>query len=533
VWLVILASAASLALLVLSHLSKTVSLEAGPDGRPHTPRLDEIQFTVYRPKFICPGEWYPLLAFAHLADRRPEAPGSEPGPIERVRVQAQQSLGMRAMAFRDTSVDALRAVPSRGEITVVPSVSGIECNPKRWTFRWLEDIHRAEFRLRASGALDGTTARGRLVAYLGAILLAEVDLAIKVDSRYRPADGETGPGLAETAARPFRKIFASYSHRDTEIVRQYEAFMESCGDRYLRDVRDLRSGEQWNLRLLALIDEADIFQLFWSSNSMRSRFVRREWEHALALGRPDFIRPTYWEEPLPESPEDGLPPESLRALHFHRIAVDLVAPRAEPAPSRTVVLVRERHRAPAADRGIATEAPPLRRSGKRKRRSSPAVLGGLAMVLLMAVGVGWLVSNMAHVPAHTKLRYYAEQLSQETRRLELVLHQPGPERKPSESKSLQELLEDMQQLERELQRLQRVRGRLPDLEGPELDRLGLLIGQLRVVLRDVPVALDDLDNLRARMTRFVLELRSLPTPAGGRDNPLEYASPAGKAAGRN
>ena len=40
------------------------------------------------------------------------------------------------------------------------------------------------------------------------------------------------------------------------------------------------------MRLLELIDEADIFQLFWSSNSMRSEYVRREWEHALALGRP-------------------------------------------------------------------------------------------------------------------------------------------------------------------------------------------------------------------------------------------------------
>ena len=40
------------------------------------PRLSpcgEIQFTVYRPKSVRPNEWYPLLAFAHLADRRPGA----------------------------------------------------------------------------------------------------------------------------------------------------------------------------------------------------------------------------------------------------------------------------------------------------------------------------------------------------------------------------------------------------------------------------------------------------------------------------
>lgn len=68
-----------------------------------------------------------------------------------------------------------------------------------------------------------------------------------------------------------------------------------------------------------MIDEADVFQLFWSSNSMRSAFVRQEWEHALALRRPSFVRPVYWEEPLPEDPEEGLPPDELRRLHFQRI----------------------------------------------------------------------------------------------------------------------------------------------------------------------------------------------------------------------
>ena len=34
------------------------------------PRLDEnVQFTVYRPQTIRPEVWYPLLAFAHLAER--------------------------------------------------------------------------------------------------------------------------------------------------------------------------------------------------------------------------------------------------------------------------------------------------------------------------------------------------------------------------------------------------------------------------------------------------------------------------------
>ena len=69
--------------------------------------------------------------------------------------------------------------------------------------------------------------------------------------------------------------------------------------------------------MLELIDQADIFQLFWSSNSMNSEYVRREWEHAQALGRRGFIRPTYWEVPMPQSNNPRLPPDELAKLHFH------------------------------------------------------------------------------------------------------------------------------------------------------------------------------------------------------------------------
>ena len=182
--------------------------------------------------------------------------------------------------------------------------------------------------------------------YLGAILLAEVDLAIKVDSGYTAPSNKRQFDSAATTAQPYRKIFASYSHKDSEIVRQYEAYLESSGDRYVRDVRDLRSGENWDPRLLDLIAEADIFQLFWSSNSMNSPFVQREWEHALGLGRPHFIRPTYWEEPLPETADHTLPPDELRKLHFHRIPAAVVA---HVAPEQKV---RASRRSSACDRSL-------------------------------------------------------------------------------------------------------------------------------------------------------------------------------------
>jgi hypothetical protein len=52
--------------------------------------------------------------------------------------------------------------------------------------------------------------------------------------------------------------------------------------------------------------------LFWSHNAARSVYVELEWRHALSLGREatNFIRPVYWEEPIPR------PPIDLESFHF-------------------------------------------------------------------------------------------------------------------------------------------------------------------------------------------------------------------------
>ena len=295
-------------------------------------RLDDVQFTVYRPKTVMPLEWKPLVAFMHLAERRPGAPDSEPDPIEQVRQQAQTLLGANAADYRNISADARQGIPKESEITLVPDVPGISFNPRSRAFRWEKDVHREEFDLRADASLDGKVARGSISAYLGVILIARIDLGIAVNSEHRDTD-DAQPAEAIHAAC-YRKIFASYSRRDAEIVRQFEQFIETTGDRFLQDVRHLRAGEKWDDGLLRLIDKADVFQLFWSSNSMGSPHVRREWEYALSLGRPAFIRPTFWEDPFPESPADSLPPESLRRLHFHRLASVPAQPSASESPAK-------------------------------------------------------------------------------------------------------------------------------------------------------------------------------------------------------
>jgi hypothetical protein len=304
----------------------------------HEPPLvvhENVQFTVYRPRAVEPMRWYPLLAFAHLEELPPGASVDEPPPAEEVRKQAGRVLGDLAGAYSEARQDSAMAVPHEAEITFVPEIPGFEVNPPRATFLWLEPVHRQDFRLRARTAPEGQVVRGRVSVFWGRIVLADVAVSIRVGSATTAA--AEGPATERSVARPFRKIFASYSHRDVVVVEELARYGRTLGDVYLRDVTHLRSGEQWDERLLDLIREADVFQLFWSWNALQSSFVEREWRYALSLDRPHFIRPTYWQEPLPALPERDVPPDALRRLHFQLLPEGPGRAGAHPPSAATAV----------------------------------------------------------------------------------------------------------------------------------------------------------------------------------------------------
>jgi hypothetical protein len=329
---------------------------------------ENVQFTVFRRSAIQPEHWYPLLAFAHLADRRSDAPPNELDPIEEVQAQARQLLGDDIGKFRSATEDSGYPVARDGELRFVPHMEGVTFNPRERRFLWTESVHREDFRLRADKAMDGHVARGAVSVFYGNLLLAEVQLSIKVDRKSVESDHE------ETHARPYRRIFASYSHRDTAIVEEFERHAVATGDRYLRDVVTLRAGEVWDQRLLEIMKQADVFQLFWSWNALSSPLVREEWRQALALNRPHFVRPVYWEEPLPE--QAGLPPVELRRLHFQRVYPRVAA---SPLPSEYSAAVE-----PPPIPPPAIETP---REARRAPISRLISYGSAAAALVAAVGI--------------------------------------------------------------------------------------------------------------------------------------------------
>jgi hypothetical protein len=286
-----------------------------------------VRFTVYRPDKVRPQTWYTMLAFAYRAADIDEGGGDIRKSFEEVEQRAAHALGPQMLGIAALHSDSQQPIPREGMLRIVPRFEKLEFNPPERSFVWVEKIHGETFRFRAPAMIDGQTIHGRMEVYLDMILIGEVGLAIGVDSS---AAAVPDASLTPHHGQRYRKVFASNSHKDLSIVQQFDAFVQAYGDEFVRDWTHLRSGEVWSEGLQSMISAADVFQLFWSRNSMDSSFVRQEWEYSLGLNRESFVRPVYWEEPMPERPEAGLPPDALRRLHFHlftpRIAVGFTAP---------------------------------------------------------------------------------------------------------------------------------------------------------------------------------------------------------------
>jgi hypothetical protein len=147
----------------------------------------------------------------------------------------------------------------------------IRCNPREAGIEWWEPVHEARFRLLAGPGLAGTVVRGAVRVWCGPLIFGEVSIAIRIAAGSHAP--ETPPVIAPLA--PYRKIFASYSHQDRVVVDSFAEAARALGDQYLQDVLALRAGEHWDARLLELIEDADVFQLFWSRHSMRYLYVAR------------------------------------------------------------------------------------------------------------------------------------------------------------------------------------------------------------------------------------------------------------------
>lgn len=254
---------------------------------------------VSHPNAITPGSSTPLLAYIYALLYF--------GEVQRDR--AERLGDARISDFGQAQAMPSEAIAVGSRITVVPRIDECSVEPGMLTVKWEGEWTCAPFAVKPlTGLVAGhepMDLTGDVTFYVGPIVVGTVEFSL----RYSP-DAATTITPTDAKVAPYQKMFASYSHRDMDLVEQFERVLSASGTEYLRDKVVLRTGEEWNQRLLELIDEADVFQLFWSQSASASKYVTQEWEHALSLGRRQFVRPVYWKEPLPD-----VPPQ-LGHLHF-------------------------------------------------------------------------------------------------------------------------------------------------------------------------------------------------------------------------
>jgi hypothetical protein len=254
-----------------------------------------VQFSTYYPRDIQPSAWYALKAYVFRESA-----------ADQVEADAEKQLEGVMSNIRNVLRAARTVIQKGAEITASPSIPGFRFDPVRVTVSLVDNWHRFDFKVRSETAARDESHKGAITFSVEGVMICEIPLSIYVTSG-APAPQIAARTTPEPAAgNPFHAVFCSYSRKDIHVVERVERVIKTLGYDYLRDLTTIRPGEEWDERLLQMIDRADIFQLFWSSNSATSNAVRKEWDHALKLAktRPAFIRPVFWEQPMPPPPPE-------------------------------------------------------------------------------------------------------------------------------------------------------------------------------------------------------------------------------------
>ena len=267
-------------------------------GIPKIEENEEVNFSAFYPKEVAVEKWHTLLVYTYV-----------PSAIATVREDARKfedEIGK----IRESKPASTTQLKRGAEVTIVPSCEGVTFNPERVAFQWLEDQHRAQFRMHADSSLADMAENVKITIYVGPLIVGTLRMGILFNET---EVSQSSVRSEEVSGRMYNQddIFISYSHQDTDIVKSCKKAYEALGHNVLIDFETLRSGQKWNAELMRMIDRANIFQLFWSENSSKSEYCRQEWEYALKLNRGEgFIRPVFWSEPIPT------PPTELGDIHF-------------------------------------------------------------------------------------------------------------------------------------------------------------------------------------------------------------------------
>jgi len=266
--------------------------------------LEKLSFTAGYPNIIRSDNWYSLFLYLHL-----------PKFQKNVRKILEEKSHQQGFSPAVSATDSFNLIERGTRLKIIPNVKGITFNPTEQELAWYEDIQEVIFRLKADSNMMDRLLIGSIDIYKGYLLIGHIPISIKVSMTKKTVE------MVMANSKIFEKLFASYSHKDASIVNQFILAYKALGIKVYIDKETLRSGEKWRKKLTQLIERADVFQLYWSEAASESFNVQKEWEYALILlsqKGEKFIRPCYWEIPMPD------PPIKLESFHFEALDIEKI-----------------------------------------------------------------------------------------------------------------------------------------------------------------------------------------------------------------
>lgn len=246
-----------------------------------------MQFAAYYTSDVNPGAWSSLQAYVFTKP-------AEGDVFDDARLQAGHTPDD---GWSTAGTGRSRSGEDGAQITAVPSLPGFQFDPVSDTNRFHDGWQRFDFQMRATGVAPYEEQQGHITFYLEGIVVADVPFGVTVDP------GGDGQRTSSGPLNPYRAIYCSYSPTDNNVVQRVERVAKILGSDFMQEVVRLRGGNNQSDDLLAMIEMADVFQLFWSEQSAMMPLVTREWQRALQRDKEKFIRPVYWDNAIPTPAE--------------------------------------------------------------------------------------------------------------------------------------------------------------------------------------------------------------------------------------
>ncbi len=272
---------------------KTATAKA-PTSKVPTSKIDKVHFTASSPHAVQPGKTFIVRVSAHTDQQRAE--------VERRVRQASPQPDALPVIFSEGPSPIERGTTLFVRLTFPEFHIG---SPEE-VIIWDDEIATASFEIGVPREIvEGMKTGSVTIHGEGGPRIAKVLLEIMVSANTVLAAPKTQTVLSH------KKGFASYARQDLDQVLARVQGIEKGGIKVWIDVKDLRSGEDWAMKLQQVIPEHDVFYLFWSAAAKESSYVEKEWRWALGCRGEDFIDPV----PL-VSPKEVRPPEELAMKHF-------------------------------------------------------------------------------------------------------------------------------------------------------------------------------------------------------------------------